>query len=260
MQKSYIILFVLLLICIGCGWHYRNEDNAQDINMIDRYDLIEARFLTTGDVAALQQMNTDYPQQTRLLIEDLLQLGHVNDSEINIKLYQYFQDTVLQKIVDDVALQYEDLSDVDLSLANAFEHMQQLLPDIKVPKVYTQIGSLDQSIIVGNDMLGISLDKYLGNDYPMYIRYGYSEMQRASMNRFFIVPDCLGFYLLSLYPFHANSDSLQEVRDRHMGVIQYIVNKSTGHDIFQNKFVDCVDKELQENPHLTIDQLLRRND
>jgi hypothetical protein len=50
-----------------------------------------------------------------------------------------------------------------------------MLPGIVVPRIYTQIGSLDQSIVVDDSILGISLDKYLGADHPVYLRYGYTE-------------------------------------------------------------------------------------
>ena len=45
-----------------------------------------------------------------------------------------------------------------------------------MPEVYTQVGAFDQSIIVANDMLGISLDKYLGADYPLYRKFGYGTV------------------------------------------------------------------------------------
>lgn len=203
-------------------------------------------------------MNTDYPQQTRMLIEDILQLGHVNDSGINIRFYQYFQDSVLQMIVDEVALQYADLSDVNRSLSTAFERMQQMLPDVKVPQVYTQIGSLDQSIVVGNGMLGISLDKYLGSDYPIYVRYGYDSQQRVSMSRVFIVPDCLLFYLLSVYPYPGNLETAtHEERNRHLGAIQYVVNQSTGHPIYKNDYVGSVETRLEQEQGLTLEKMLR---
>ena len=43
------------------------EDNGNIVE-IERYDRLEYRYLTTGDFSALQQMNTEYPMETRTLI------------------------------------------------------------------------------------------------------------------------------------------------------------------------------------------------
>jgi len=255
-RKTYIILFSMMLCCIGCEWHLQSKNETSSTEFaIERFDLVEARYLSTGDVAALQQMNTEYPQQTRMLIEDLLQLGSVSDAEINQRFLLYFQDSTLQEIMSEVGRQYSDLSDIDKSLASAFASLHELLPQIELPVVYTQIGSLDQSVVVGQHMLGISLDKYLGADYPLYVRYGYSEHQRHSMKRDFIVPDCISFYLLSLYP--VPSDSL---RHQHMGKIQCVVNRVLSRLVFQNEHVVVAEKKMAEGYYSSYLQMLESVD
>jgi len=95
------------------------------------------------------------------------------------------------------------------------------------PTFYAQIGALDQSIVVGDKRIGISLDKYLGKDYPLYFRY-YTGNQRHSMVRSFIVPDCLTFYLLSLYPLKNHESRSQLERDLHMGKMMWTANRALG--------------------------------
>lgn len=240
-------------MCVACQWHLRNGDDAdnKDRITIERYDRLERHFLMSGDVAALQQMNTEYPVQTRTLIEDVLRIGRVDESDIKIRLLSFFQDSTLQVLMSDVEKQYADISDVELELTDAFHRLSTMIPTLQAPRVYTQIGSLDQSIVVGEGLLGISLDKYLGINHPVYLRYGYTRKQREMMKREYIAPDCLGFYLLSLYPFP--NDTLA---DDHMARIQYVVNKALERKIFQNDKVKAVEKEMARRPGLTIDKLL----
>lgn len=61
-----------------------------------------------------------------------------------------------------VESEYANTDDLNRQLSTAFNRLKQSLPAIEVPKVYTQISALDQSIVVGNGTIGISLDKYLG--------------------------------------------------------------------------------------------------
>ncbi len=257
MYKIYAILFAVMLACVGCEWRLRNDlkISAED-TFVERYDKSEAFFLTTGDFSAMQHMQTQYPLQTRRLIEDVLQLGKMEETFIKTRFYEYFQDTTLQMLIAEVDRQYADMDDVDSQLADAFERLEELVPGAKVPAVYTQIGSLDQSICVGDGVVGISLDKYLGEDYPLYVKYGYTEKQRKTMVRDFIVPDCLAFYLVSLYPPEEQvTRSEGGPRFDHMGRIQYVVNQVLGREVFSNPYVEKARQDKEER-QLTYDALL----
>ena len=117
MGKIYGILVTLMLLCIGCQWQLKpNDADAEERSVsIQRYDRIESLYLTTGDYSALQQMNTVYPTQTRMLLEDVLQLGKVNDRDINTKFLFFFQDSTLQMMLSDVQHEFADMDDVNKS-------------------------------------------------------------------------------------------------------------------------------------------------
>ena len=78
----------VLMVCLGCQWHMQpsNEENQTDEVVIERFDRVEIPYLTMADFASLHQMRTDYPVQTRTLIENVLRLGPVNDPDINSRL------------------------------------------------------------------------------------------------------------------------------------------------------------------------------
>lgn len=250
-KKFYLILLCIMLACIGCEWRMQSDLHSESDMIIERYDRLEAFFLTTGDFSALQQMQTRYPMQTRRLIEDVLKLGQVDDAHINVRFLSFFQDSTLQSLIAEVGHQYGNMEDVDKQLSKSFERMTRLLPNVKTPEVYTQIGSLDQSIVVDGRLLGISLDKYLGADYSLYVKYGYSEKQRSMMVREYIVPDCLAFYLLSTFP--APNDSL---RFQHMGRIQYTVNRIMDSEVFENARVEDARKYMSNHKGLSFTELL----
>jgi len=230
--------------------------------VVERYDRIQSLYLTTGDFSALQQMNTVYPMQTRTLIEDVLRIGKVDDPEINNKFLRFFQDSTLQDIINETQQQYASLEDINKKLTEAFDYLRENIPDLEMPEIYAQIGSLDQSVIVGNNTIGICLDKYLGADYALYCKpaYGYSDEQRKMMVRKYIVPDCIGFYLLSLYPMPHNKELSQQERDIHIGKIQWVVDKAMGESIFESQYIQMADSYMKRNKNATVDQLLRNND
>lgn len=246
-----------MLACLGCEWRLKSNDEASDGMdvTIERYDRIESLYLTTGDYSALLKMNKTYPMQTRTLIEDVLRIGQVNDPEINVKFLHFFSDSTLQQMINDVQVQYADMDDLNKDLSRAFRRLKEELPSMEIPQVYAQIGSFDQSVIVGQRTLGISLDKYLGPDYPFYIEH-YTENQRQMMTRDMIVPDCIGFYILSLFPVQEGELNQQE-RSLHMGKIQWVVNQVTGNDFFSNDRVSLVSQYMKHNKGVSVEQLLR---
>ena len=253
MRNLYFILFSAFLVFVSCEWHLRSDDSNDGVGkiVIERYDCLERHFLTSGDIAAMQRMNTDYPLETRTLIEDVLRIGHVDEPGINMRFLTFFRDSTLQTLLSDVQEQYADMSDIERSLTDAFRRLNSMIPSLQPPRIYTQIGSLDQSVVVGDGLLGISLDKYLGSDHPVYLRYGYTPMQRAMMRREFIVPDCLGFFLLSLYPAPDGHSP-----DGHIAKIQHVVNEAMGHDMFTSAGVKAVEQYVKRNPDITAGELL----
>lgn len=239
----YIMSFLFIMACIGCQWKLtpHNIDDSEREFVIERYDVIERQFLTTGDFAALQELKTFYPMETRTLIEDVLCIGQVNEDDINSRFLMYFQDSTLQSIIHDVEKEFADLEDISRNLGNAFGHLQKLLPNLVIPKVYTQIGSLNQSIIISDGLLGISLDKYLGQEYPSYIKYDYSLQQRKMMTRDAIIPDCIGFYLLSIYP------------DANKTVVQWTINHCMGKKFFDNPEIEQFDNLVKATKRFSLE-------
>ena len=130
MRKVYIFILMTLTLLAGCEIKIKpnsdDGDGGQPVE-VQRYDRLESRYLTTGDFSALQQMNIDYPMETRTLVEDVLQLGEVNDPDINNKFLRFYQDTVLQALIADVEVQYASMNDVNKQFRNAFKQLGKLI-------------------------------------------------------------------------------------------------------------------------------------
>lgn len=198
----YILIIILSLFVLSACRDDRQKDFFLSENgvKIHRYDRLQFEASALNSFTSLQKMNTNYPHATKLLIEDVLALGSVDDEKINDRLCAYYSDTSLVNLMLDVEDKYKDLSRFEKELTKGFVFLKKRIPSIPIPAVYSQISALNQSIVVADSLIGISLDKYMGEDYPMYKRF-YYDYQRRTMNPERIVPDCISFYLLSLYPF-----------------------------------------------------------
>ena len=251
-------MIFLLAVVAGCQLNVRPTDDElrQSGIVVDRYDRVESTFLTMSDFASLHQMRSDYPVQTRTLVEDMLQLGPVTAPDMSRRMLHFYQDSTLRAIISDVGRQYNDIDDIQQQLSSSFHRLGHLFPAMPMPHVYTQIGALAQSIVVTDTLLGISLDKYLGSDYPVYLHYGYTANQRRMMTRQYIVPDCIGFYLLSLYPMPEQADSVPALRRWHMQKIQCIVNEAMTRKVFESDTISRLEHFRMQHPHLSASEFL----
>ena len=129
MYRAYYLLLLILFACVACEWQLPSSEEDGQIT-VDRYDRIQSQYLTTGDFAALQQMNTVYPMQTRTLIEDVLRIGKVDDQQINTKFLRFYQDSTLQTIIAEAEQQYANMDDINHQLTHAFSYLRKILPEV----------------------------------------------------------------------------------------------------------------------------------
>ena len=124
-----------MTLCVACQFKLTpGEDDDAAIRVeVQRYDRLEARYLTTADYSALMQMNTDYPMETKTLIEKMLKLGDVRDMNISNRFLMFYQDSTLQMVVSDAEAKYAKMDDINDELTRAFEKLSEWIPNIKVP-------------------------------------------------------------------------------------------------------------------------------
>ena len=225
-MRHWMLLFLTLVAFSACHTdRWGGKAVSEKGVKVARYDRLQYEATTMNSFSALQKMNLAFPQVTKLLIEDVLELGTVGEPDINERLCTYYADTTLQHLMNDVMVCYEDVSDLEKGLTAGFRQLKKWLPELVVPQVYTQISALNQSVVVGDSLLGISLDKYLGADYPLYRRY-YYPYQCRSMVRERILTDGFAFYLMGQYPFgwHLGHRTLLDVL-MYRGKIYWVVNR-----------------------------------
>ena len=245
-MRHILIIILSLLVLSAC-----RDDGQKDFFLsegrvkIHRYDRLQFEASALNSFTSLQKMNMNFPHATKLLIEDVLALGSVDDEKINDRLCAYYSDTSLVNLMLDVEDKYKDLGSFEKDLTKGFLYLKKRIPSFTIPLVYSQISALNQSVVVSDSLIGISLDKYMGEDYPMYKRY-YYNYQRASMNPERIVPDCLSFYLLSLYPFpwERNHRTLFDLM-MYRGKIAWITEKALGSEDLGTKVLGYNDTQLE---------------
>lgn len=209
------------------------RNSGKDGVEIARFDRALEDYVATGSVSSWQKLNTDYPQETQTLVEDVLHLGAMDQEETEDSLRSFYADSTLVKVRHDIGAKFSDLSDYQDGLQQAFKKLESECSDFVTPHVYAQNSAFNQSIVVGDSLIGISLDKYLGASYPAYAKY-FSENQRATLEPSRIVQDCLSFYLAQLYILPSVRGNVRPTLldwMMHQGKIAWVVARLTESDL-----------------------------
>ncbi len=153
----YRFIFILLSVIVfsACRSDKQKDDFSFSEIKIARYDRLQYEATVQNSFFSLQRMNTEFAQETRLLVEDVLDLGSVNMLDMNERLCTYFSDSILVHLMEDVGEKFKDVSSIEENLTHGFKNLKKEIRELPVPKIYTQISALNQSIVVGDSILGI---------------------------------------------------------------------------------------------------------
>lgn len=110
MIRKVIFILVCLVALSSCHWNGGKSSDSAELNIkVARYDRLLFEYVTMNNLSALQKMNTDFPQATKLLIEDVLAIGEVDDNKINDRLMEYYADTTLLVLIQDAEEKFKDM-------------------------------------------------------------------------------------------------------------------------------------------------------
>ena len=118
----YILIIILSLLVLSACRDDRQEDFflSEGRVKIHRYDRLQFEASALNSFTSLQKMNMNFPHATKLLIEDVLALGSVDDEKINDRLCAYYSDTSLVNLMLDVEDKYKDLGSFEKELTKGF--------------------------------------------------------------------------------------------------------------------------------------------
>ena len=98
-----ILIIILSLFVLSACRDDRQEDFFLSENKvkIHRYDRLQFEASALNSFTSLQKMNTQFPHATKLLIEDVLALGSVDDEKIKANTWYQLKDGEIVEVQDD---------------------------------------------------------------------------------------------------------------------------------------------------------------
>ena len=226
-MKQWILAFALslpLAHCEGQGVGKIDYDSVTPV-VIHRFDKELFRLIESGDTTLQEGLMERYPEMLDILGKGILNMRSPEQPGFFPKLRSYYAEPTLMGLYRDAIQRYDSLPDVEKDLGYGFAYLRRNFPGMQIPVVYAHVSGLNQNVLAGDSLLSLSIDKYLGADFPLYQAFFY-EYQLRNMRRERIVPDYLAGWLMAEYPFEGKENVLLE-RMVYEGKIRYLVGQAS---------------------------------
>jgi hypothetical protein len=226
-QARIIIAFLIFFLpftftsCRKNNYHVNTSGIKADIK-IKRLEK-DLFTLDPGNILpAIPSLEKDYDGFLQLF-SYVINAGETKDPEFGNYLVSFCTDKLNNEVYARTMKVFPDLTSMESEMNEAFRHYLYYFPGKKIPAVYTCITGFNNSIITGDSVLAISLDRYLGADCEYYDRLGIYRYISARMSPGYVLPDCMYGWAASEWDFksmgYKDDNVLSEMV--HQGKLRY---------------------------------------
>lgn len=266
----YFIVILVTLSLFSCRQN-KYAVNVSDIDLDLRFTRLEKELFdkNPSDLAdKLDELRLSDAEFLRIF-SYVINIGDIADADWIDNMLRFItdrQNVEVYKSVDDV---FRDFQNLDAEMNSAWKHYSYYFPGEPIPDVYTCLSGFNNSIIVGENVIGVSLDRYLGADNTYYPLLGIYNYLRSNMIPERIVPDCMYGWAASSWDLPAKTGASNKLLEHilHQGRLLYFTRLMTpeipdslvfGFSALQMKF--CESNEAQMWEYLIENDLLFSTD
>lgn len=157
------------------------------------------------------------------LFSYVIDAGLTSDTEWYDRMIMFCTDRQNNDVYEYVKEQYPSLEICEAELTEAWKHYLFHFPGKSVPQLFSFVSGFNNSIIIGDSVLAIGLDRYLGADNKFYPQLGIYNYLSNNMRPEKIVSDCMyawGSVLWEIEESTGSDNSLLDIMI-HQGKLLY---------------------------------------
>jgi hypothetical protein len=230
-RKEFVFLFICIsLLVVSCN---QNKKKLREIKPTEQpakivwapFYLDLQKLNNTSDSAPLVFMRKNYGSFYEQFNTAVINIGPSNSPLYTNRINDYLNDkdiTYLYRSVDSVYNQSK-INSIQTELNEAFTIYTSVFPKKQLPKIAPLITGFNYAIIVGDSILGISLDMFLGKNFNYYSLLQFPEYKKNLMTKENLVPRTLFSWLKTEFePKNPPSDLLGEMIEAGKAI--YLLN------------------------------------
>lgn len=190
--KFILLSLFLVALFLSCHRNPLKVDISQISEEVEVVPFGEKLFDLKGKdtLQAVTELSNEYPDFFNLFTYRIIRIGGIDDEDFPKLIKTFLTDTLIDEVKTKTYQKFSDLRWLEKDLQKAFKYYRFYFPDKELPIIYTYISGFNQSVVTAENIIGISLDKYLGRDCAFYSQLS-STPQYKVMNMYKerILPD-----------------------------------------------------------------------
>lgn len=159
---------IFLIFCLVWGSCTRKPVKPAPVGEVKIIRLDRQLFALDHENPDIYQLAGRDSAFLKIYFGGVLRLGKWEDPELPRFVSLFLRDTVIREVYDSVSREYPDLQHQEKELTGAFGRYKSYFPGCQLPRLYAYISGFNQSVVVDSNVLGVSLDNYLGEDCIFY--------------------------------------------------------------------------------------------
>ena len=209
MHKVFCLVLVIIIFSSCQRDPLKVDVSGVDLKLnIQRLDQDIFSVTPANKLIAIPKLKRTYGSFFEAYNENVVALGNPSDSLYASYLNTFLTDSMRVQSKLKIDSVFSNLTDLQKKLEDGFRHYKYYFPGKTIPKVYTILSGFNQSVVMTNDAIGISLDNYLGANCSFYLMLGLPEYKRENMYSDKIPTDVLFNWALSEFTFDESKNDL----------------------------------------------------
>lgn len=117
---------------------------------------------------SVTELSNKYTDFFNLFTYRIIRIGGLGDEEFTSLIKTFLNDTLITQVKTSAFEEFSNIKWLEKDLQKAFKYYRFHFPDKELPTIFTYISGFNQSVVTAENIIGISLDKYLGRECSFY--------------------------------------------------------------------------------------------
>lgn len=156
----------------------------------------------------LQPALLKHPDFMELYSQRILHLGQTNHPNYDANMQAFLQYCQEFEILKHVNTIFPNINHLESTINDAFKRYHVYFPQKAIPQAYTYISAFNESVVTDSLILGIALDKYLGDTCRFYTELQWDNYLRRRMVPQMIPVDALRAWAVMEFPMNTEKENM----------------------------------------------------
>lgn len=168
--KSLLIVLFFVIAATACKHNPLKVDISNIDEEVQIVDFGNELFSLEGKdtLQTLADISNQYPDFFNLFTYRVIKIGGMQDEHFADLMKVFLTDSMINVVKITTDKTFGTKNKLEKDLKKAFKYYRFHFPEKPLPTIYTYISGFNQSVVTAENLIGISLDKYLGRDCEYY--------------------------------------------------------------------------------------------